>query len=391
MKLERPVGGVVIGGDYQGLGIVRSLGRHGIPTCVVDDEWSVAGLSRYATRAVHVRQLRDEAITVDSILQVGSDLDLAGWVLFPTRDEHVATFSRHRDRLSKQFRVPTPRWEVTRWACDKRNTYRLARSLGIPTPRMWQVRSAAELDQIDAAGPLVIKPAIKEHFIYATGDKAWRADTRQQLSDRYCRAAEIAGRDEVIIQELIPGNGDHQFAYCAFFKRNRAYGSMVVRRQRQHPREFGRASTFVETVDVPQLVALSERFLREIRYYGLVELEYKFDARDDTYKLLDVNARTWGYHSIGPRAGVDFPFMLFADQVGEKVEPRCAKPGIRWIRLATDLPVGMLEILAQQLTIRSYLASVRRSNVESVFCRGDLRPALAELALIPYLSLKRGF
>jgi hypothetical protein len=27
----KPIGAVVVGGDFQGLGIVRSLGRHGVP------------------------------------------------------------------------------------------------------------------------------------------------------------------------------------------------------------------------------------------------------------------------------------------------------------------------------------------------------------------------
>jgi D-aspartate ligase len=62
------------------------------------------------------------------------------------------------------------------------------------------------------------------------------------------------------------------------------------------------------------LEQLSERFLRAIDYYGLVEMEYKLDLRDGQYKLFDVNGRTWGYHSIGHSAGVDFPSMLFADQ-----------------------------------------------------------------------------
>ena len=181
-------GAIVVGGDYQGLGIIRSLGRHGIPTCVVDDERSIGKFSRYATHSLHVPDLRDEETAVETALAAAARFGLEGWVLFPTRDEHVATFSRHRDRLSKQFRVPTPRWEVTRWACDKRNTYRLARSLGIPTPRMWQVRSAAELDQIDAAGPLVIKPAIKEHFIYATGDISIN-------SEKLCAVINNAGTD----------------------------------------------------------------------------------------------------------------------------------------------------------------------------------------------------
>ena len=54
---------------------------------------------------------------------------------------------------------------------------------------------------------------------------------------------------------------------------------MVARRSRQHPPEFGRASTYVETVDLPELEEPPLRFLRAIGYYGLVEVEYKRDPR----------------------------------------------------------------------------------------------------------------
>jgi D-aspartate ligase len=113
--------------------------------------------------------------------------------------------------------------------------------------------------------------------------------------------------------------GQLQFAYCAFFKEGQAIGSMVVRRRRQHSPEFGRASTFVETIELPWLEELSERFLRAINYYGLVELEYKLDPRDDTYKLLDVNGRTLGLSHPWFWRCVDFPHLLFADQAGEPV------------------------------------------------------------------------
>ena len=130
-----------------------------------------------------------------------------------------------------------------------------------------------------------------------------------------------------MIQDLIPGDGQQQFAYCAFFKEGKAIGSMVVGRRRQHPPEFGRASTFVETIELAPLEELSERFLRAINYYGLVELEYKLDPRDGQYRLLDVNGRTWGYHTLGFGAGVDFPYMLFADQVRRvRAAPAVAGP-----------------------------------------------------------------
>ncbi len=385
------VGALVVGGCFQGLGIVRSLGRHGIPVCIVDDERSIARFSRYATRSVHVADLRDEQRAVEAVLDVGRQLGLDGWVLYPTRDETVAAFARYHVDLQEKFRVPTPGIETVQWAWDKRNTYGLAQELGIPAPRTWHPADVGELDQIDAEPPFAIKPAIKEHFIYATKAKAWRADTRPELVERFTAALRLVGPGEVMVQELIPGDGWQQFAYCAFFKNGRAIGSMVAQRRRQHPPEFGRASTFVETVDVPLLEALSQRFLRTIGYYGLVEMEYKLDSRDQQYKLLDVNARTWGYHSLGQRAGVDFPYMLFTDQLGEPVKPCRAPAGVRWVRLVTDLPAGLLEILGRRLDWRAYLRSLITADTEAVFSLRDPVPGLAELALIPYLYMKRGF
>jgi D-aspartate ligase len=386
-----PLGGVVVGGDYQGLGIVRSLGRQGVPVCVIDDEHSIARYSRYTTHAITVPDLRDERRVVDSVLDIGQRLNLRGWVLYPTREETVAAFARYRSLLSPFFRVPTPEWETTQRFWDKRKTYSLAIELGIPIPRTWYPHVPAELEHVTTGPPYAVKPAIKEHFFYATKAKAWRANDRTELRQLFQRAAAHVGPDEVMIQELILGGGNQQFSYCAFFKEHRAIGSMVVRRSRQHPPEFGRASTFVETIELPILEELSERFLRAINYYGLVEMEYKFDQRDGQYKLLDVNGRTWGYHSIGRSAGVDFPYMLFADQVGDPVRVQRGRSGVTWIRLITDVPTAALEILKGRQGLWAYLRSIYNIDVESVFSREDLLPGLVELAFFPYLVIKRGF
>ncbi|HEX2506213.1 MAG TPA: hypothetical protein VHK22_08415 [Gaiellaceae bacterium] len=389
--MSRGPGAVVVGGDFQGLGIARSLGRRGIPVCVVDDERSIARFSRYVRDAVHVDDLRAEEATVQALLSVGERLGLEGWVLYPTREETVAAIARNRGRLTRVFRVPTPEWETVRWAWDKRNTYRLAEELRIPTPRTWYLSPEEGPEAVDGEPPFAVKPAIKEHFLYATRAKAWRADSHAELAELVRRASGIVGTEEVIVQELVPGNGDCQLAYCAFFKGGEALGSMVARRRRQHPPDFGRASTYVETVDLPELEEPSLRFLRAIGYYGLVELEYKQDPRDGAYKLLDVNARTWGYHTLGQRAGVDFPYLLFADQVELPFERCRSEAGIRWVRLVTDVPTGLLEIARGSLDWRSYLRSLRRIDTESVFSRDDPWPGLVELALVPYLFVKRGF
>jgi len=389
---NRAVGAVVIGGDYQGLGIVRSLGRQGVPVCVVDDELSISRYSRYATKFVKLENLHEERAAVDSLVALGRRLGLNGWVLYPTREELVAAISRHRSELSEIFRVPTPAWESVKWAWDKRNTYRLASELGIPVPVTHYPQSVDQLSELDSlTPPFAIKPAIKEHFFYATKAKAWRANSHSELRTLFQKASDLAGDGEIMVQELIPGGGSQQFSYCAFFRGGHAVGRMTVCRRRQHPLEFGRASTYVETVDLPVLEELSERFLRAIDYYGLVEVEFKLDPRDSQYKLLDVNARTWGYHSLGARAGVDFSHMLYSDQVGLPVSACKSPSGLSWVRTTTDIPAAMVAVLNGDTDWKSYLRSITSCNAEAVFSSSDPLPGLAEVVLIPYLAIKRGF
>ena len=205
------------------------------------------------------------------------------------------------------------------------------------------------------------------------------------------RASALTGASEVLIQDMIPGDGRQQFSYCAFFKDSKAIGSMVTRRRRQHPHDFGRASTFVETIDLPALEALSNRFLHSINYYGLVEVEFKLDPRDGQFKLLDINARTWGYHALGSHAGVDFPSLLYRDQLSSPVEPCRGRPGVSWVRLLTDVPTGLIDVAAGRLRFRDFCHSLRSYHIEAVFNREDPVPGLVEFALIPYLTMKRGF
>ena len=209
------VGALVVGGEHPGLGVARSLGRHGIPVMIVDDQRCITSFSRYATRVVRVPNLLDERKTVDAVLEIGHRYNLRNWVLFPTRDETVAAFARYRGELADFFRVTTPDWATTQWAWDKKKTYELADQLGIPCPRTFNPRTHEELVALEHRLPLALKPAVKENFFYATGAKAWRANTVDELHSLYAKALKLIRPEEILIQEIIPGSGAQQFWYCA--------------------------------------------------------------------------------------------------------------------------------------------------------------------------------
>src|ERR1700675_1519511 len=92
---NRP-GAIVLGGNFVGLGIVRSLGARGIPTWVFDADRSksIAQFSRYTTRFVETK----EAIT-EVLLDEGRKHRLNGWGLFPVVDEYVEILAANHRSL----------------------------------------------------------------------------------------------------------------------------------------------------------------------------------------------------------------------------------------------------------------------------------------------------
>src|SRR3989475_4555441 len=157
--------------------------------------------------------------------------------------------------------------------------------------------------------------------------------------------------NQIMIQELMPGGGESQFSYGALCLDGHPLASVTARETRQFPTDFGRFSTHVETVEEQGVIEPAIRLLAAVRYSGLVEIEFKRDPRDGRFKVLDVNPRVWGWHSLGARAGVDFPYLLWLLARGEAVPEVHGGPGARWIRMNTDFPVAILEIMRGRLTL----------------------------------------
>ena len=372
----------MIGGNLNGLSIARSLGRHGVPVWVTTPpNIKLASCSRYTLRTLPWLGEEPEA-QVAYLAEVADRYELDQWVLFPTSDESAALLSKFHTQLSRHFRVSTPTWDVLRWAYDKRLTYRLAAEQQVAYPST--VYPATEADLRSVTFPAILKPATHATNNRFTADKAWPVTNREELLHRYREARELIPSDLILVQERIPGGGESQFSYAALCCDGQPIASLTARRTRQYPIDFGYSSSFVETLDVPEIVAPSQRLLAAIRYTGIVEVEYKFDARDGRYKLLDINPRLWTWAPLGARAGIDFPYLLWQMMVGQPVPEQAGRTGVRWIRLSTDLPAAIHLILRSRLSPGEYRRSLRSPVEFSVMALDDPLPGLLDLPLFVY-------
>jgi D-aspartate ligase len=372
------VGAVVTGADYRGLGIVRSLGRHGLPVWVLRDRGHfLAATSRYSSRSLNWPG-GHESRQIDFLRNLAEREGLQGWTLFPTTDEIVMLVAHHHQSLAEYYRLTTPPWEALRWVCDKRLLHQLAQIVGVNRPCTFFPRNREELSSLRCEFPVILKPALRRWGNRFTDEKAWYIGDRATLLQRYEEACSLVNPEIVMVQEFVPGRGEAQFSYAALCENGEPIASIVARRVRQFPEDFGRFSTYVETVDDPEVAEPAARLLAAIGFTGIAEVEFKWDARDGKYKVLDVNPRVWGWHTLSKRAGVDFPYLLWMLAQGEAVDAVHARAGERWMRFATDVPMALGEILNGRLPILEYLRSLRTPSESAIFAWDDPLPGLLE-------------
>ena len=377
------VGALVIGGQFGSVATARSLHAHGVDVAVVGPALSAARFSRAVSRFyVSPDELEDNHL-VDYLGKLAQDPAARGRVLFASSDEHVRVLAAHRDSLSRYFILATPSWDAARHFYDKRLTLALARRARIPVPATSVVHHTGRLDGHVLTFPVIVKPAIGSAFLRALNHKALRADHAAALAAHRAAITGSLGSIPLLIQELLPDPGRNLYSFAGYFRDGHTVAGLAVKRTRQYPRDFGRSSTFVEVVDRPELAHLAQQLLEPVAYTGLAEIEFMWDDRSASFKLLEVNPRSWAWHSLAIAAGVDLPWLAYCDAVGLPLPRSQARIGVSWMRLINDLRVALPEIAAGRLAVGEYVRDLRNVTAHSIASRTDPWPGLLE----PFLRL----
>jgi len=379
--LQKP-GIIVLGGHIQSLGIIRIFGRENIPAIVVDNTYTnIARHSRFCSGFYYVP---DNDLL--AFLTKFSDSDIfKRWVIFPTNDSHVKLLSINKTELEKHYIVSTDNWDVVSIFYNKRNSYRLAEKINIPIAKTWFPDSIDDIKNYDIEFPCIVKPAVMHDFYKKIKKKVLYCKTPEDLEKNHSKALKIIPEDEIIIQEIIPGSGRNQFSACFLFLNGITYASIVACRMRQHPVDFGNATTYAEITDVPELVEMGERILKEAKYNGICEVEFKKDDRDGKFKFLEVNTRTWKWHSIANKAGTPFLKMFYDYLTGKKIEPVSTKKFASFRHALTDIPIQFILLLR----VLSHWFRIKKPVENAVWDKNDPNPWFFEKLYLIYFLFKR--
>jgi D-aspartate ligase len=365
---------VVLSGHTMALGVVRSLGRAGVRSVVVryrDDDFAHG--SRHvasAVRAPHPEE--DEAGFLAVIERLGPRFE--GSPLIPASDETLVVAARHKTRLGRWFRVAAPDDAIAERIIHKEHTYALADELGIPAPRTQLIATEGDLERHRDrfSFPCLAKPSQSHLYQDHFGRKMVRVETMDELVVAWREAAELGF--EMLLQELIPGDDRQGVNYNSYRVPGHPPVEFTAAKIRLTPRSFGPPSVVVSR-HLPELIPPARTLLDALGLEGYSCVEFKRDARDGVFKLMEVNGRFNLSSLLMLRCGINFPALAYRHLVHDEVPAPVDQPeGIHWIDGTKDVAYAIPELIRRPGRLSDFVGPYREPHVFAVWDRSDPRP-----------------
>jgi predicted ATP-grasp superfamily ATP-dependent carboligase len=301
-------------------------------------------------------------------------------------DYTTLTLSRRQAEFEKVTGLAVPDWEVITVARDKPRVSEIASGLGIPVPAAWCPGTMAEVEKLapELEYPVVVK------YKRGTGAIGCRyAHNREELLLHY--RTEVHRPDIVfddvfpMIQEYIPGETRD---VSVLFNRGEPLAALTSWRVKTWPPTGGRG-VFNEVTHEPELMETVLRLLREIRYHGPAQVEFKRDLRDGSLKFIEVNTRFWGGLGFACEAGINFAHLTAQLAAFGEVEPQRDYEGVfyRW-----PFPLELKSVLHGPRAFEEFLEYLNRFRVRGMrydVWPSDPLPHLVEWGMLAYVPLRR--
>ena len=353
--------------------IARRLGRLGVAVyATVEDRFTPLAVSRYLT-AAFVNTARDDVDLLTLVQTIGDEIAFPA-ILLPTDDRSAVFVAEHAQVLGRRFLFPPVRAELPRLLADKATLYALCKQHGISCPAYAVPTSMDEVEEFVAWAkfPIVLKAG--EHS--------------SRLGNRYSSCvienrerlfallnSENLLRQKVVLQEYIPGEDWIFHGY--FNQQTNFFIGFTGRKLRSYPLLAG-PTTLGVSIKNDELSALAETMLKTIGFSGIMDLDYRCDERDGSYRLVDFNPRVGANFRMFEDGGaLDVVRALHLDLTGRPVPRARRVEGRTFVVELHDILAAVALLRRRQMTIRSWIRSLAGKRELAWWSWNDPFPFLA--------------
>jgi D-aspartate ligase len=372
---ERMVPAIVLGSHTMGLAVIRALGIMGVPIIVVvyDEREDMGYVSKYVTEKIlapHPEKFEDQFIDVLEKYAAR----FSGSLVIPTSDETLGTVSRHKTLLERHFLVACTEWNITEQFINKKHTYALADAIGVPAPKTTIPHSVEDVERYSRTVdyPCLVKPCQSHSYFDRFKRKMTRVDNLQQMLAAYQEAADA--NLETMLQEMIPGDDTQGVNYNSYFWNGEPLTEFTAEKVRNAPPQFGSPCVAVSK-HIPEVLDPGRKILHAMGFYGYSCTEFKRDARDGIYKLMEVNGRHNRSGLLSVRCGINFPWIQYKHLVCGELPTACDyQTGIYWIDIFRDINYSLKCFSEGGYSLSRYVQPYRSPHVFAILDKQDPKP-----------------
>ena len=382
---------IILGGYINALGVARSLGSMGVPVIMVHyDVRDMGHVSKYIKDSIIAPHPESEEAQFIDLLMECSDR-FKGGVLIPGSDAAVVAVARHKDKLKNHYIIACPEWSIVSQYIDKKHTYALAEANGVPAPKTIVPQSIDDVKSYSQTVnfPCLVKPSQSHLFFKHFKRKMFPVDNAEQMISIY-QQAEAAGL-EVMLQEIIPGDDTAVVNYNAYFDAGKPLVEFTAEHIRNGPPWWGSPRVALSK-SIPEVIEPGRKILQAMGFYGYACTEFKRDARDGVYKLIEVNGRHNLSTLLAVRCGINFPWLQYRHLVeNEPPTEHNFKTGIYWIDITKDIGYSIKYLRQERYSIKQYFRPYFNKHVFALFDLKDLKPFIRRCLYLLKAGLNQGF
>lgn len=375
MIIGENIPAIVLGCHKIGLGIIRALGKEGVPVVAVSySKMDMGYASKYVVEWHHApHPSTDTEGFLELLKQLSKHWN--GAVLIPSDDATLIPVSKQKGTLEAFFRVVADDWRVIEKCIVKKHTYALAERIGVLCPRTCVPGSIDEARTFacEIEFPCILKPTVGHSFFEKFRRKMLFIGDMEELETSF---SQLSGTGiEVMLQEYIPGDDRCGVNYNSFFVDGEPIVEVTAQKVRLTPPRIGFPRVVISR-KIPELSVLATKFIRELGYDGFSCMEFKKDTRDGHYKLMEINARLNLSTPLSVRAGVNFPYLLYRYALMGEL-PKNSKDfreGIYWIDPGKDIAESVRSYRNERYSVTEYLLPYLRPHVFTILSLEDMGP-----------------
>lgn len=367
---------VTDGEDRHSLAIIRSLGKQGLRiTSIAHDKNAISFHSKYVTNKIVSPLSSDFEDYGDFLLE---EVRREKYDVLVTCTEPVINIlSARQEEFRPYVKFVLPPMDSFRITKDKISTLKLAEEIGVPMPRTLYpktvdeaLKAAKEFDL-----PIVIKGS------QGSGAANVRiVKDRSEFEKLFLEVVENLKSFQVkelpMIQEFIEGSG---VGFSTIYSKGKRVAYFMHRRLLQYPSHAGQCVIARQIFD-PELERLGTLLFDALNWHSVGMAEFRQDARDGKYKLMEINPRFWGSIDLPIRLGIDF-----ADYYYRLALQGDLQPVVQNSNQSKDFvflfPHSFISFMESPRQYRSVYKSLNKGNILTDFDREDLGPFPTQLRL----------